>query len=72
LHNIIRVVPVAEADSRYTVSFAESRAASGAAKFCFAAVADRACDPATSACCSEGSRTKKLGLREFRLAIGAA
>jgi hypothetical protein len=53
------------------VSFAESRAALGAAKFCFAVAADRACDPAASACCSAGSRTKKLGLREFRLAIGA-
>jgi hypothetical protein len=50
---------------------AESRAASGTAKFCFAVAADRACDPATSPCCSAQSPTKRLGLREFRLAIGA-
>jgi hypothetical protein len=50
---------------------AESRAASGAAKFCFAVAADRACDAATSACCSAQSPTKKVGLREFRLAVGA-
>jgi hypothetical protein len=62
---------VAEADSRYTVSFFESRAASGAAKFCFAVAADRACDPAASACCAAGLSPKKLGLREFRLAVGA-
>jgi hypothetical protein len=62
-------VPIDEADSHLSVSFAESRAASGA-KFCFAVAADRACDPAASACCSERSPTKKLGLREFRLAVG--
>jgi hypothetical protein len=62
---------VNEADSHLSVSFAESRAASGAAKFCFAVATDRACDPAASACCSERSPTQKLGLREFRLAIGA-
>jgi hypothetical protein len=61
---------VPEASSHLTISFAQSRAAAGA-RFCFEVVANRACDAATSPCCAAQSPTGDVGIREFRLQIGA-
>lgn len=61
-------IPVPEAESALSVAFSESQANGW---FCFSVASDRGCDPAASPCCAKQSPTKAVGLREFRLAIGA-
>jgi hypothetical protein len=51
--------------------FTQPRTAAGAT-FCFEVRGGRACDPETSPCCAAQSPTKRVGIREFLLDIGAA